>query len=75
MSDTGSTPASTSEVATERRSNDALRALVKEMLDRVRELNSHAAAWAPGERAQAESELEAIMKRVRREASHTPDNT
>ena len=58
----------------ERRSNDALRVLVTEMLDRVRQLNRHATAWTPGERAQAESELESIMRRVRSEAVDTHDD-
>ncbi len=74
MSDPVSTSPSSVEVTTERRSNDALRVLVTEMLDRVRQLNRHATAWTPGERAQAESELEAIMQRVRSEAVHARDD-
>lgn len=74
MSDTVGTSPESAEVAAERRSNDVLRALVTEMLDRVRQLNRHATAWTPGERAQAESELEAIMERVRSEASHARDD-
>ncbi|HEX6967080.1 MAG TPA: hypothetical protein VF166_14925 [Gemmatimonadaceae bacterium] len=63
-----------SEIATERRSNLVLRALVGEMLDRVRELSRRTTAWTPEERAQAEAELEAIMTHVRREAlrAHEP---
>lgn len=63
-----------SEIATERRSNLVLRALVGEMLDRVRELSRRTTAWTPEERAQAEAELEAIMAHVRREAmrAHEP---
>ena len=63
-----------SEIATERRSNLVLRALVGEMLDRVRELSRRTTAWTPEERAQAETELEAIMAHVRREAlrAHEP---
>jgi hypothetical protein len=74
MSDTVSTSSTSAEIAAERRSNDVLRALVTEMLDRVRQLNRHATAWTAGERAQAESELEAIMQRVRSQASQTPDD-
>jgi hypothetical protein len=44
--------------------------LVTEMLERVRELDRHASAWTAEERAQAEAELDAIMKRVRSEAAH-----
>jgi hypothetical protein len=58
-----------SEIATERRSNLVLRALVGEMLEHVRELSRRTTAWTPEERAQAEAELEAIMAHVRREAS------
>ena len=63
-----------SEIATERRSNLVLRALVGEMLERVRELSRRTTAWTPEERAQAETELEAIMAHVRREAlrAHEP---
>ncbi|HET7563452.1 MAG TPA: hypothetical protein VFJ96_00550 [Gemmatimonadaceae bacterium] len=63
-----------SEIATERRSNLVLRALVGEMLDRVRELSRRTTAWTPEERTQAEAELEAIMAHVRREAlrAHEP---
>jgi len=58
------------ETTGERRANDVLRALVTEMLERVRELDRHASAWTAEERAQAEAELDAIMKRVRSEAAH-----
>jgi hypothetical protein len=74
MSDTVSTPPTSAEIAVERRSNEVLRVLVTEMLDRVRQLNRHATAWTPGERAQAESELEAIMQRVRSQAAHAQDD-
>jgi hypothetical protein len=55
----------------ERRSNEALRTLVGEMLERVRDLSRRTAAWSPEERAQAEAELESIMASVRREATHS----
>ena len=42
--------------------------------ERVRQLNRHATAWTPDERAQAESELEAIMQRVRGEAVHARES-
>ena len=53
----------------ERRTNDVLRALVSEMLERVREVTRRTSAWSAEERAQAEAELEAIMAHVRREAT------
>lgn len=73
MSDPVNRSSGNAEVTAERRSNDVLRALVTEMLERVRQLDRHALAWTPSERAQAESELEAIMQRVRGEAAHTRD--
>jgi hypothetical protein len=74
MSDPGSRTSANAEATVERRSNEVLRALVTEMLERVRQLDRHATAWTPAERAQAESELEAIMQRVRSEAAHTPES-
>jgi len=74
MSDPVSRSSGNTEVGTERRSNEVLRALVTEMLERVRQLDRHALAWTPAERKQAESELEAIMQRVRSEAAHTRDS-
>lgn len=53
----------------DRRSNLVLRALIDEMLERVREVNRTSAHWSADERACAEAELEAIMARVRRIAS------
>ena len=53
----------------ERRSNLVLRALIDEMLERVREVNRMSGVWSTGERSRAEAELEAIMARVRRVAS------
>ena len=53
----------------ERRTNEVLRALVSEMLERVREVTRRTSAWSAEERAQAEAELEAIMAHVRREAT------
>jgi hypothetical protein len=61
----------TSEVAADRRTNLALRSLVSEMLERVRELSRRTAEWTPEERAQAEAALEAIMASVRREAAQS----
>ena len=52
-----------------RRSNLMLRALIDEMLERVRELNRADGVWTTDERARAEAELDAIMARVRRVAS------
>lgn len=53
----------------DRRSNLVLRALIDEMLERVRELNRNTGVWTRDERAKAELELDAIMGRVRRVAS------
>ena len=53
----------------ERRSNLVLRALIDEMLERVRELNRNTGAWTADDRAKAEAELDAIMARVRRVAA------
>ena len=53
----------------DRRTNEVLRALVSEMLERVREVTRRTSAWSAEERAQAEAELEAIMAHVRREAT------
>lgn len=58
-----------SEIATDRRSNLVLRALIDEMLERVRELNRKAEAWSGSDRARAEAELDSIMARVRRVAA------
>ena len=73
MSDSAPKPAAApvkkGEIVEERRSNEVLRALVNEMLERVRELSRRTSAWSAEERAQAEAELEAIMAHVRREAA------
>ena len=58
-----------SESTSERRSNLVLRALIDDMLDRVRELNRNAKAWSVDERERAEADLEGVMARVRRIAS------
>jgi hypothetical protein len=58
----------------ERRSNLVLRALIDEMLERVRELNRSSAEWTAEERARAEAELESIMARVRRVAASRDTN-
>ena len=58
-----------SDIATDRRSNLVLRALIDEMLERVRELNRKAEAWSGADRARAEAELDSIMARVRRVAA------
>ena len=53
----------------DRRSNLILRALIDEMLERVREMNRNTGIWSAEERAKAEAELDSIMARVRRVAS------
>ena len=69
-SDTKSTQqTSTTASASDRRNNLVLRALIDEMLERVRELNRNTGVWTGEERARAEAELDAIMARVRRVAS------
>ena len=60
-----------SQPTAERRTNVALRSLVNEMLQRVRDLSRRTAVWSVEERAQAEAELEIIMSRVRAEASRS----
>ena len=62
-------PQSSSEIADDRRSNLVLRALIDEMLERVRELNRRAETWSSTDRARAEAELDSIMARVRRVAA------
>ena len=53
----------------DRRTNLVLRALIDDLLERVREMHSGGGAWSPVERTQAEAELEAIMSLVRLEAA------
>lgn len=50
----------------DRRSNLVLRALIDDMLERVRELNRNSSIWTDEEREHAEAELEQVMARVRR---------
>jgi len=52
----------------DRRSNLILRALIDEMLERVREMNRNTGIWSAEDRAKAEAELDSIMARVRRAA-------
>ncbi len=58
----------------ERRANVVLRALIDEMLERVRELNRNAHIWNEDQIARAEVELEAIMARVRKVAVRSSDS-
>ena len=73
MTDAASKPtiAAPSQPTADRRTNVALRSLVNEMLQQVRDLSRRTAAWSAEERAQAEAELEIIMARVRDEASRS----
>jgi hypothetical protein len=57
----------------ERRRNPELRALIDEMLERVREIHRNSSVWEPNERAQAEAALEQIMSRVRRGVTIAPE--
>lgn len=70
MSESASNQPAGAGPATERRSNEVLRALVNEMLERVRELSRRTTAWSADERSRAEAELELIMARVRSTAAH-----
>ncbi|MDQ3697883.1 MAG: hypothetical protein M3373_07645 [Gemmatimonadota bacterium] len=54
--------------ARERRRNLALRALIDEMLGKVRLAQRGGTGWEPGERERAELELAEIMARIRGEA-------
>jgi hypothetical protein len=54
----------------DRRSNLVLRALIDDMLERVRDLNRNTGRWSDEERERAEADLESVMARVRRLASH-----
>lgn len=63
------------EQSDDRRSNLVLRALIDEMLERVREVNRMTGVWSASERSRAEAELEAIMARVRRIASKSNQAT
>jgi hypothetical protein len=55
----------------ERRSNLELRAVIDEMLERIRDFRRLTGAWTPEERAQAERELEMIMARIRQAATRS----
>jgi hypothetical protein len=55
--------------SSERRSNLELRAVIDEMLERIRDFRRLTGAWTPDERAQAERELEGIMARIRQAAT------
>jgi hypothetical protein len=46
-----------------------LRAVIDEMLERIRDYRRLTGAWTPEERAQAERELEMIMARIRQTAT------
>ncbi len=51
--------------ASERRANLELRAVIDEMLERVRDFRRLTGVWTPEERTQAERELERIMDSLR----------
>jgi hypothetical protein len=58
-------PISPDQISRDRRTNHELRAVIDEMLERIRDYRVLTGAWTPEERAQAERELEAIMTRIR----------
>jgi hypothetical protein len=51
--------------ASERRANLELRAVIDEMLERVRDFRRLTGVWTPEERTQAERELQRIMDSLR----------
>lgn len=59
----------------ERRTNHALRLLIDEMLESVRQLHRNTIIWDAADRAQAEAELAEIMARVRLEATRGGSST
>lgn len=67
--ETEMTDASPGAGAVERRRNPDLRALIDDMLERVREIHRKSSVWNPEERAQAEAALEQIMARIRSRAA------
>jgi hypothetical protein len=54
--------------ASERRANLELRAVIDEMLERVRDFRRLTGVWTPAERNRAEYELERIMDSLRHTA-------
>jgi hypothetical protein len=58
-------PISPDQTTQDRRSHLELRAVIDEMLERIRDYRVLTGAWTPEERAQAERELDAIMARIR----------
>jgi uncharacterized membrane protein YccC len=56
----------------DRRSNLVLRALIEDMLERIRVLNRDSVRLTESERELAEADLESVMAQVRRIASHGP---
>jgi hypothetical protein len=52
----------------ERRGNLVLRALIDQMLEKVREVNRNSQKWSDAELARSQTELEALMARVRKAA-------
>lgn len=49
----------------ERRKNDLLRLLINEMMQQIRELQSHQGPWPTAERERVERDLDRIMEQVR----------
>jgi hypothetical protein len=64
-------PISPDQTSQDRRSNLELRAVIDEMLERIRDYRVLTGAWTPEERAQAERELDAIMTRIRLTTTRT----
>lgn len=58
--------------APDRRANLLLRALIDDMLERLRTLNRDATRLSDDERAEAEADLEQVMSHVRRIAAQGP---
>ena len=65
-------PIGSDQTTQDRRSHLELRAVIDEMLERIRDYHALTGAWTPEERAQAERELDTIMARIRN-ATPRPD--
>lgn len=65
-------PIGPNQTAQDRRSHLELRAVIDEMLERIRDYRVLTGAWTPDERAQAERDLDGIMARIRAAATR-PD--
>ena len=65
-------PIGSDQTTQDRRSHLELRAVIDEMLERIRDYPALPGAWTPEERAQAERELDTIMARIRNATTRPP---